>query len=362
MAKHRSRGEGTIYQRKDGRWCTQISLPNGKRKTKYAKTQREVREWLLTQRHEVKRGDWVDDETLTVGDFLDRYRTEVLPGSLRETTLESYNGVIERHIKPGLGQYQLAKLKPQHVQSFYAAKSSAKLSQTTVRYIHAILHKALAHAVRFGLVSRNVSDLVVKPKARRSSPQVWSLEDARRFIEATRADRLHALYVLAVFTGLRQGELLGLQASDVDWSSGSLHVRQALALIKGKGLTLMPPKTDRSRRTIKLPVQAVTALRAHLGDQKEGYVFTTGNATPILARNLVRDFKALLKAAGLPIIRFHDLRHTCATLHLAAGTNPKVVQDILGHSTINLTLGTYSHVLPAIQDEAAERFAKLMGG
>ena len=200
-----------------------------------------------------------------------------------------------------------------------------------------------------------------------------SPEQARRLLEAARGDRLEALYVLAVHCGLRQGELLGLRWEDVDLEAGTLHVRRTLTLAKD-GPKFMAPKTAKSRRQIRFTTGAVEALKRHHDRQFEectrltglwqdyGLVFATTIGTPINPRNLTgRSFKPLLKQAGLPDIRFHDLRHTCATLLLREGVNVKVVSEMLGHASIIITLNTYSHVLPDMQDSAADAMEAALG-
>jgi len=364
MAKRRPRGEGSIFQNGQGVWTAQITLPDGKRKAKRSKVQREVRDWLQTQRQTVKDNVWVSDESATLGSFLDHYLSDVLKPTVRNSTFVSYERIIRMHVKLGLGDVRLTRVTPQLVQRLYTEKLEGGLSPRSVQYLHAILHKAFEQAVKWSLVPRNVTDLVDPPSVKRHSPVVWSLDQVKQFVEAAGSNYHYALYVLALSTGLRQGELLGLQIDDLDFVNGSLQVRQSLEVVRGSGeLRLSPPKTERGRRRIQIPGPALDVLKAHVRGSKRvtGYVFLSRTGTPILPRNIVREFKALLQVAGVPEIRFHDLRHTCATLHLMAGTNPKIVQDILGHSTITLTLDTYSHVMPGVQEEAAAKFGKLLG-
>jgi integrase len=223
----------------------------------------------------------------------------------------------------------------------------------------------MEQALRWGLLPRNVSEAVDPPKARREEIRPLSADEARRLLEEACGDRLEALYVLAVQCGLRQGELLGLRWEDVDLESGTLQVRRTLTTTKD-GPEFTAPKTAKGRRSIKLTAGAVDALERHHDRQFEetsrlarlwqdyGLVFATTTGTPLNPSNLVsRSFKPLLKRAGLPVIRFHDLRHTCATLLLSRGVHPKLVQELLGHATIAITLDTYSHVLPGMGDQIA---------
>jgi len=363
MAKgRRAKGEGSIYQRKNGTWCAQITMPDGKDKYKYSKTQKEVRDWLLIQRQAVRENAWTSDDTLTVSAYMERYLQDVLTPSVRHSTLVSYKRIIRMHICGALGDVKLSKLTPQMVQRFYTEKLNEGQSNRSVQYMHAVLHKALEQAMRWDLVTRNVSDMVDAPSVKRYQPVVWSLDQVKQFVVASKDHRHHALFVLAVTMGLRQGEILGLQTEDVDFVGGYLQVRQALEAVTGQGVRLTDTKTEKSRRRIRIPRPTLEVLRDHVAglNRSKGFLFVTTVGTPIRARDLVKEFKSVLVKANLPDIRFHDLRHLCATLHLMAGTNPAVVAQILGHSTITLTLSTYSHVLAPIEDEAADRMSLLL--
>jgi integrase len=338
-------------------------LPDGRRKAKSNKSQKVVRDWLQTQRQSIRDQLWTSDDSVTVGEFLGRYLKDVATPSVRARTLQTYRWFIRTHLEPALGTARLSHLTPQQIQSFYSGRLEHGLSPTTVLHIHNFLHKALEQAVRWGLVARNVTDLVDPPSSSPKKPIVWSADQARLFLEKARGHRLYALYVLAIFTGMRQGELLGLQLEDIDWDASAINVSHALLTITGEKQRLSTPKTEQSRRRIVLPTVAKDALERHckLQERKQGYVFVSQVGTPLQPHSVLDTFKRLTEDAGLPPIRFHDLRHTCATLHLLAGTNPKMVQDLLGHSTIRLTLDTYSHIMPKMQDETAERMNQLLG-
>lgn len=228
------------------------------------------------------------------------------------------------------------------------------------------LHRALDQAVHWGLVPRNVCDAVTRPRAQRPTIRVLTPEQVSLLLTAAREDRFHALYVLAITTGLRQGELLGLRWADIDLDRAVLHVCHALSEVAGR-LWLDEPKTAKARRTVELPVFALAAVRDHRArmlaerDLQE-FVFCDTHGGPVRKSNLVRrSFLPLLKRAGLPRIRFHDLRHTAATLLLLEGVHPKVVQERLGHSQISITLDTYSHVLPSMGRDAANKLDALLG-
>ncbi|MBA2377039.1 MAG: site-specific integrase, partial [Rubrobacter sp.] len=241
----------------------------------------------------------------------------------------------------------------------------------TVRYMHTTLHKALKQAVMDGLIPRNATEAVKPPQPSREEMQPLTPDEAKHFLKTARdaGDRLEALYVLAIHAGLRQGELLGLKWDDVDLEDGSLQVRRTLSITKG-GPVFTAPKTSGSRRSVKLTNAAIEALRGHLKRQlaeidkvgslwnpgeADGLIFASETGEPLDRRKVTaRHFKNLLKRAELPEIRFHDLRHTAATLLLSKNVNPKIVSEMLGHSTIAITLDTYSHVLPNMRDHAAK--------
>ena len=268
---------------------------------------------------------------------------------------------MDKHVAPALGNVRLSKLTPAHLQGFYRSKLDAGLSPRTVQYLHSVLHRALKQALRWRLVPRNVTEAVDPPRVRKEEMRPLSPAEARKLLEATRTDRLEALYVLAVHCSLRQGELLGLKWKDIDLEAGTLQIRRTLS-----DGAFTAPKTARSRRSVKLTAGAVEALKRHsarqademtrVGERYEdrGLIFASEVGTPFNRHNLTqRSFKLLLKRAELPNIRFHDLRHTCATLLLSKGVHPKFVQELLGHATIAITLDTYSHVLPGMGDQTA---------
>ncbi len=284
---------------------------------------------------------------------------------MRTSTYERNQTLVDLHIAPALGKLKLKSLTPAHVRWFYREKLDADFSAATVHKMHVVLHKALDQAVRDGLIPRNVTGAVKVPQIKRKEIQALCAEETKRLLGAAREDRFEALYVLAVTTGLRQGELLALKWEDVDLERGVLRVRRTLTRLKGK-VSSGEPKTAKSRRSVKLTAIAAAALREHLDRQLEeiervgslysdaGLVFATERGTPVNPTNLrQRSFAQLLKRANLRKIRFHDLRHTCATLLLGRNINPKIESEMLGHSSISITLDTYSHVLPDMQDSAA---------
>lgn len=368
MAKRRGNNEGTITRRKDGRWearYTAHTADGPKRKTIYGKTRQEVAEKLTKAMADRDRGLVFDSEDLTVGEYLNRWLTDTVRGTVRESTYEANTWAVKTHLEPAFGKVKLTKLTPAHVQGFYRSKLDAGLSPSTVHKLHTVLHKALKQAVRWNMIPRNVTEAVTPPRPAAEEMKPLSREETQKLLEAARGDRLEALYILAVHTGMRLGELLGLGWEDVKLDSRRLQLRRGLTL-SGNRLVLGELKTKRSRRTVHLTERATTALRDHRKLQLEeriqydglcedhGLVFTTHTGTPINPSNVRRrSLYPLLERAELPKIRFHDLRHTCATLLLSEGVHPKYVQELLGHANISQTLDTYSHVLPGMGEQTA---------
>jgi integrase len=372
MAK-RGNHEGSIYQRQDGRWVASVTLPGGKRKSYYGKTRQDVAQKLTVGLKARQDGLPLPSDQLKVGRYLEEWLTTAQP-SLRPSTWKRYEELLRLYILQALGNLPLARLEPRHLQKLYAACLAQGLAPATVRQIHAIIRKALGQAVRWGTVVRNVGTLVSPPRVAQQEIHPLSAAQARALLMAAKGERFEALYVLALSTGMRRGELLALRWQDVDLHGGCLHVRHGLVRIQGKW-TLTEPKTARSRRRIALSASAIEALRHHRAQQAThrlslgpvwqdrdlvfpneiGHIMEPGNV-------LRRSLKPLLKNAGLPAIRLHDLRHTAATLLLQQGVHPKVVSEMLGHSSIKMTLDIYSHVIPDMQHQAAAAMDALLRG
>ncbi len=373
----RGNGEGSISRRKNGGWMGQYvvyTAAGRKRKTVYGKTRKEVAKKLTKAISNREDGLVFDAENLTVGEYLDLWLKNSVQDTVRLTTYQGYERIVRLHIKPALGRIKLDNLTPVHVRSLYRERLETGLAPRMVQLVHTVLHKALKQAVNDGLIPRNVTEAVKAPRPVKKEMKPLSPTQARDLLEAARGERLEALYALAVTTGMRQGEILGLKWEDVDLEAGTLQVRRTLSTAMGGGVRFGPPKTARSRRSIRIPKLALTALRRHRKAQLEqriklsglwedhDLVFTTGVGTPISRADLInRSFKPLLRQADLPDIRFHDLRHTCATLLLSRGVHAKLVQELLGHSTIAVTLDTYSHVLPGMDDGLADTMDEALG-
>lgn len=370
-ASRRGKGEGSISQRPDGLWVARIEVGHdatGKRKRKsvYGRTKKEVATELTRLQNQRLTGLLVSETKLTVSEFLDHWLADSVKGSTRPTTYESYSSHVENYIKPNVGAIKLAKLMPLHVARIYSTMEADGKSPRLRQMVHATIHRALKMAMKWGFVPRNVSDAVDRPQAPKKEIKPFSTEQTHTLLRALEGDRLEALYIMAIGTGMRCGELLGLQWADIDLKAGQLSVRRTLIELNGK-LSFGEPKSASGKRSIRLPAQVVRALWDHKARMMaEGYggtplVFVTSEGTPYLRSDLRRhSWLPLLKRAGLPVIRFHDLRHTSATLLLSEGIHPKIVQERLGHSTVTLTLNTYSHVLPSMQDDAALKLDGVM--
>ncbi len=378
MAK-RGNGEGSITHRRDGRWMGQITVGHDpktgrlKRRTFYGKTRREISDKLANAITELQNGRFAQATTLTVAEWisawLDRYAQ-----TKRTSTWENYESLARVHIVPALGAKKLRDLRPEHLQLFYnellrtgAVRREGGLAPTTVRQVHAVIHEVLEQAVREELVGRNVSDFVSPPTAPHFEIQPPSVEHTARLLKVARGHRLYALFLLYLGSGMRRGEALALRWQDVDLSHGTIAVHRTLVRTNTKGLVFHEPKTRLSWRVIPIPDLVRQALVAHCARQAEekflvgeayedqDLVFATPIGHPIDPGNANRTFDLLLKAAGLRHYRLHDLRHAFATRLLELGEHPKVVQVLLGHSSIAQTLNTYSHVSPGLTERAVQR-------
>lgn len=366
----RGHGEGSIYRRVDGRWEAALQ-EDGRRQRWVGRTRTEVAQSLRAAQHAKETGAPLSGPRQTFA----RFWADWLPGMrtlLRPRTWTRYEELGRIHLVPALGKLPVSRIGPSHVRAIHDGMLAAGLSPSTAHHAHMVLHRALADAVRWGLVARNASGLVAAPRMAEHPMQTLSEEQARALLEAARGDRFEALYVLAITTGMRQGELLALQWRYVDLEASTLGVTGTLQ--RGKGtLTIAEPKTPRSRRRVALAPQAVDALRRHRQAQIAerlaagpawedwGLVFSNEVGAPANRDRLIaRSFNPLLAQAGLPRIRFHDLRHTAATLLLAQGVHPKIASEMLGHANIAVTLDRYSHVTETMQQGAARAMGELL--
>lgn len=370
-ARKRGNNEGSISQYADGRWVARVTLPDGRRRAYYAKTRHDAARKLAEAQHGVNRGVVEPPGRLTFGDFAASW-LRASRSAVRLTTWATYERYLRLHVVPRIGRVPVAKLGAADLQQLYADLLEDGLKPMTVRHVHAILHRLLNQAVRWDVAIRNVADLVDPPRVIRAEMTVLSPQEARQLLAAAAGDRLEALYVLAVTTGMRRGELLALRWKDVHLERARLSV--VATQQREGGLAIAETKTARPRRPVPLPAIAVEALRrrrvcqaeerlaAGPGEwQEQDLVFATTVGSLIEPGNLLRrSFFPLLAQAGVPRIRFHDLRHTAATLMLSEGIHPKVASEVLGHSTVSITLDLYSQVTENVASEAAGRMNRLL--
>lgn len=390
MAKKRGHGEGSIRKRKDGKWEARATVghtPEGKprRVSKYFKTRKAAQDWLAQVAHEMHTGMFTEPAKITLGEWLGRWLETYQKNRVAVTTYELYEMLIRLHIGPAVGNIELSKLRPVDLQRLYIEKlqhgrvdGQGGLSEQTVRHIHNILHNSLNQAVKEGLLYRNPADATTPPKVPKREISPISKDQAQRFLESIKSDRLYAAFSLVLGTGLRRGEILGLKWDDVNFDKGTITVRRILVRARQDGgktktaLIFKEPKTVKSRRTIPLPAVVIRDLKRHRQRQNEeklllgatyqdnGLVFATADGRPVDPRNFIRRYTNLLKKAGIEHSRFHNWRHAFATILLELNAHPKVVQEMLGHSKIAQTLDTYSHVVPGLMEQAAAKLNSVL--
>ena len=372
--------KGHVRQRGKGTWSIVLEMPrgpDGRRRQKWHTvhgTKKNAERELARLVHEMETGYYVEPTKMTVADLLERWLRDYAKPNVAGKTYERYQEIVRKNLIPALGHHQLTKLQPLHIQAFYAdmldhgRKNSdgGGLSSLTVRHYHRVLRKALHDAVRWRLLARNPAEAADPPKVVRKEMKVLTPEEVTLLFKSARDSRFFVPILLAVTTGLRRGEILALRWEDIDLDVGTLSVRRSLEQTRS-GITFKEPKTPKSRRMLVLPEIAVATLQAHKGEQAlqklmldsayqdTGLVCTEADGSLIDPERLSRGFRVLLEQAGLPRIRFHDLRHTHATILLREGVHPKIVSERLGHSTITLTMDTYSHVSLPMQEEAARK-------
>ena len=360
----RSNNEGTITKRPNGKWRAQISL-DGKRLSHNGDTKAECQHWLRQMQDQIEQGMSYVGSQMTLEAFFTNW-IQTVKTSLRPKTAYQYQQLIEDYIIPGLGKLKAKDLRPETVDAFYQKLLKAGTGLRTVRYIHSVLHTGLEKAAKLGLIGRNPVDGATPPRMVNQEMLVLDENQVIRFLVTVENSRNKALYHLAVKTGMRQAEILGLKWVDLDWVSGYLQVRRQVQRVEGKGFVFCEPKTKAGRRTIQLGETMLLTLReqvkeqrvekAAVGDrwQENGLIFPSTVGTPLDQRNLLREYKKLLEIAGLPSIRFHDLRHTAASIMLKHNVPVLTVSRILGHSKPSVTLDIYGHLIPGMQSVAAK--------
>jgi len=370
MTKRRGNGEGAVYEA-NGRWCAALTVGhdgNGKRKRRYlyAETKKALLEKIDATRSDARMGLLVEPIRQTVGEYLKHWMQTSAAQRVRPTTLYTYEGLAAKHITPHIGGTRLDKLSHMHLEAWNATLERLGVSAHTRRAAHVLLGTVLRKAVRSRILARNPMDQVDKPRVAKKEVAVLSPADVRKLLETARGHRLEALFVLAVSTGARQGELFGLEWRDFDAEAGALSIQRTLIEVDGR-ITIGEPKTSKSRRSLDLPAYAVEALRAHRQRQPAtphptARIFSDTEGQPLRKSNFIRrDWHPLLERAELRRTKFHALRHTHVTMLLAAGGNLKAVSERVGHSRTSMTSDVYTHAVQGQQRELADTLERMFG-
>ena len=324
---------------------------------------------LLSQ---LDNGLYIKPGKSTLAEFLKLWLRDYVKPNLSPRGFERYESIVRVHLTPGLGSIPLTKLQPERVQKYYTAKINSGLSARTVRYHHVVLHIALKTAVKWGLVARNVADAVEPPRTRKTEMRTWNEDEIAQFLETAKDSPYFALFHTALFTGMRRSELLALRWHDVDFIFSQVYVSRSLHHLRDGSYVFTQPESAKSKRMIKLSHDAFVVLSEHMEKQEaiwantvkpltdNDLVFSTPEGKPLRPNTVSRAWTKLAARAGVTVIRLNDARHTHASLMLKQGAHPKVVQERLGHASIQITLDTYSHVVPGLQDAAAAQFDKLV--
>ncbi|MEO7021550.1 MAG: site-specific integrase [Ktedonobacteraceae bacterium] len=367
----RAQGAGSVYLRQDGRYAASASF-EGKRITKYGKTKKEAWDNLQTALDDLKQGRVVIGPKQTVKQYLEHWLENSRRLRVEPTTLANYRVLLRVHLLPAFGHLQLSQLTREQVQSFYVEKLDSGLAPSTIRNIHDLFVSALKDAVADEILVRNVCEYVTVPKQKQRKPHVLNVEQCKRLIAAARGRRLWFLILMAITTGARVGELLALHWEDIDLNNLRVHIHRSVCFIKGKGLVEKEPKTKQGARRVILTQVVIGAIseqkefieKVHLNGDAQwedlDLVFPNKQGRYIRNARVLKEFRMILVDAGLPAaMHFHDLRHSAATLLFAAGVNPKVVSEALGHSSIGITLGLYGDVTPDMQQETGRVMDRL---
>ena len=378
MAKRRSNGEGNIRKRKDGRWegrfTAGINPENGKQifKNVLGKTQAEVKEKLKKALADSQKLDLTKQGKYTVGTWMDAWFENVAKIKVRPSSHQTYRGYIDNHIKPNIGNIPLEKLTTMELQKLYRklltsgrverveAKEQPKgLSAKTVRNINQVISSAMDLAVAQKIILENPTRACSLPRVEHKEMQTISAEQLQAFLEEAKRSGVYEMYYIELSTGLRRGELLGLKWEDIGMKQGVIRVRRQISRIDGK-IVEAPLKTKNSYRTVTISPQAVEVLKAQKEKTDDEYVFPSPNGGPISPDSVNNMLHRVLDRAGIPRVRFHDMRHTFATLALQNGVDIKTVSGMLGHFSAGFTLDTYAHVTTAAQKEAAAAIGNML--
>jgi integrase len=362
MAKRRTKKEGSIWRDKN-KWRAAV-IVDGKRLSRNFDTKIECSAWIKEAQSQIERGMTYQKANVTLGDFIQQW-LEIHKTTLAPKTALQYEQLVQNYIVPQVGKIKLRELRLDRVEAHYVTLQKNGLSSRSVRFVHAILHKSLNDAIRRGYVGYNAAQGAILPRSELKEMVFLDTDEVLQFLITVQESPYNALYTLAIKTGMRKGELLALKWSDLNWQSGTILVQRQVQRIKGQGLVFRPPKTRAGRRTIQLGEKTLETLRKQLarckllesvtGDNWKdlNLIFPSTVGTPLGGSNISRDFRKQLEKASVKNIRFHDLRHTAASLMLNNGVPVLVVSKILGHSKTSTTLDIYGHLIPTMQENAA---------
>lgn len=370
MAKKRGNSEGTIHKLPSGSWRAQVSL-EGRRLSHTSKTRQEAQQWIKEISRQIDGGLRSASLDIMVTDYMDEWLNGIKVTNQKNSSAQ-YEQITRDYINPYIGSKRLRDLRTNDVQNLYNKLAGDGIGVYAISKVHTVLHSALQQAVKAGMLHQNPATNAKPPKKPAHEMRVLTENQVRQLLISAQGHRWEALFHLAVVTGMRQMELLGLKWSDLDWEKGVIRVERQLSRDSHSGATFASPKTNFGKRAVILGEKTLDLLRAHrekqqvlAGDAGEkwidyGLIFTTSWGTPINHRNLTREYKNLLRLAGLPDIRFHDLRHTAASLMLNNNVAPIVVSRRLGHAKASITLDIYGHLIPGMQEEAARKMDNLV--
>ena len=372
MPKRRGNNEGTLHKRSSGSWRASVSV-DGRRIWRTFKNKREAQAWLRQTLEEIDQGLSFDGSQTSLNEFMSKWLVSI-KSSIRPNTHKQYQQITNQHILPSLGKYRLREIKPDQIQYLYDRKVESGTGLRTVQLVHAVLHRCFVHAVKLGAIPRNPAAATTPPKPKPKEMKFYDENQVQTMLIASKANhpRMFPLLHLAVSTGMRQGELLGLKWPDLEWESGQLHIQRQLSRAEDEGYELTIPKTKAGIRKIDLGANTSRVLREHQQRQNQeinkvggdwhdnNLIFPSTIGTFGDRDNLRKHFKDLLNEAGLPEIRFHDLRHTAAALMLSNGGPVIVVSRRLGHARPSITLDIYGHLIPQKQKAATDLMDRLL--
>jgi integrase len=362
-------------RKRGSKWCFVIELgrdpQTGKRRQKWVSgfdTKKEAQKAMHEMLAKVARNEYVEPAKVTIGELMDMWFEQYVKTKCRPKSIETYERLIRLHIKPAIGKMKVNQIKPLHIQQFLS-EQIGKLETSTIRMLRSACRNAFQWGIDMEIVGFNPVEKAKPPKRQPKEMKYWDEEQVKRFLEVAKDHRYYPIFYLAIFTGMRRGEILGLKWEDVDLETGRISIKRTLVNVNSKMVLQDAPKTKNARRVVDISESVVEVLKQHKKRQAEemlmmgirsDMVFTSLTGQFVKPSNLAKSFQRLTVKTGNPRIRFHDLRHTHATLMLKAGVHPKVVSERLGHSSISITLDTYSHVIPSMQKDAANLMDSLI--